>query len=277
MHPLFKKLLASRNLEYLELDGTLTILETSLGVQRLADCPEDAIAGNDVRLSFPELIGLEDILIAILEGWQSSFELKGINRSCERTNPLYIDMFIFNDSHEDGFGNHLIVGLEDVTARMVLEQTLVQKSNEASLLLEAWAESSEYLTQKSNEVSILLDAWAVSSQYLAKIITSMADALVITTPSASIKIVNPAAQDLFGYSQSELIGQPISLLMADSNFIESANPNHPSHPEFLNPVEVVCQTKTGEKITVTFSCSVIEMDHTEEQDVIYLGRTLPKC
>lgn len=253
MHPFFKKILAARNLEYLEVDENFNILETSLGVQRFADRPQDAIVGKDVRLSFPEIVGLEDILVTILEGQRYSFGLKGIGRSYDLSNPLYIDIYIINDREKEGVGDYLIICLEDVTERMVLEQSLVQKSNEASLLL---------------------DAWAASSQYLTQIIKSMADALFVTTPSAVIKIVNKAAQILFGYSESELIGQPISLIVTDRNFISQIHQPNPLIQKFSNPIEVVCQSKTGEKITVAFSCSAIESDVEDQQDVIYIGREL---
>jgi len=78
--------------------------------------------------------------------------------------------------------------IEDVTEKMVLEQTLVQRVNELNLLSSAIEAS-----QKS----------------IDKIITAMADALFVTNNAGNIKTVNKAAQNLFEYSEVELINQPL--------------------------------------------------------------------
>jgi hypothetical protein len=57
--------------------------------------------GNDVRLSFPELIGVEETLFDILEGRQISFGLRGIARSLEPSYSLYFDLYIRQHSEED--------------------------------------------------------------------------------------------------------------------------------------------------------------------------------
>jgi hypothetical protein len=145
MSSILKKLLSLRKMAYLMLDGNFNILEASTGVQRFADRPNEILKGKDVRLGFPELIGLEDILIAILQGRQNSFELKGIGRFSPQNAPLYIDILVINSQDEEDIERKLIIFFEDVTEKMIQEQKLVQSSNEISLLLEAWSESSNYL------------------------------------------------------------------------------------------------------------------------------------
>ena len=224
MNPLLRKLLAPRN-EYLTLDKNLIILEASVGAQRFADCPADLSLGQDVRIPFPELIGVEETLIEILEGRQISFELKGIARSDTQTLafapaspvsqavasfrlqslclqgavhensfsgaateelvepsgtgsqaaqpapsfPLYFDLYISEYYDQEAGENRLIVFLEDATQRMVSQQILAQRANEASLLLSA-------LTASKN--------------YIDRVIASMTDVLVVTTASGIIKTVN---------------------------------------------------------------------------------------
>ncbi|MDP8934678.1 MAG: adenylate/guanylate cyclase, partial [Cyanobacteriota bacterium] len=80
MKTLLKKLLVPPHLEYLALDKDFLIQEISLKVQRFADCPEEVLAGNDVRIPFPELVGTEEILIDIFERRLPNFELKGVTR-----------------------------------------------------------------------------------------------------------------------------------------------------------------------------------------------------
>ncbi|HEY9604328.1 MAG TPA: PAS domain-containing sensor histidine kinase [Allocoleopsis sp.] len=285
MTSLLNKLLAPHH-EYLTLDRDLIVLETSCRAKRFADCPEQLILGNDVRAPFPELIGIEDILLEIILGQRTSFELKGIARSRQAEDlihgaspsdraeifsawqneqipshatlsapdspRLYFDLYIsqYQDSSED----RLIILFEDVTETMVLQQTLSQRINEANLLLSS-------LTASRN--------------YINRVITSMADALLVTTASGLLKTINQSAQQLFGYSQDELIHQPISLIVQNQEFLHEVRTLAASSSgELLKDREVICQTKTGEKIFVAFSCSVIPTEIDGLQNLVYIGRDI---
>ncbi|MGK7873340.1 MAG: hypothetical protein AB4426_08505 [Xenococcaceae cyanobacterium] len=169
MSLLLNKLYIPDKIEYLLLNQELIILETSSAVQRFADCPDEVMPGKDVRSGFPELIGVEDILMAVIQGQKENFELKGIARCSEPSSPLYIDLSI------ESLVGQLIILFEDVTEMMVLKQSLVQRASEAEMLL---------------------SALTVSQDYINKIILSMGDALLVTTTSGTIKKVNKAAEDL---------------------------------------------------------------------------------
>ncbi|MGC1393932.1 MAG: PAS domain-containing protein [Coleofasciculaceae cyanobacterium] len=254
MSLLLNKLLALRKIEYLAVDQDLKILEISSAVQRFADSPYEVVKGKDIRLSFPELIGMENVLLTIIQDKQESFELKGLARFCQGI-PLYIDILVISSPDEHNLKNRLVIFFEDVTERMVLEQKLVQRSNEASLLLEAWAYSSDYLD---------------------KIINSLTDILVITTSSSLIKTVNITVQDLLEYNEEELVGQPISHIFEEENVLHEANASNLIFGEMWNNVKAECQTKTGKKITIAFSRSAIHNDLESIQGFIYIGRELPK-
>ncbi|HEY9604659.1 MAG TPA: adenylate/guanylate cyclase domain-containing protein [Allocoleopsis sp.] len=246
-------LLAPRRREYLAVDKQFNILETSMGVQRFADSPEEIGIGKDVRLGFPELFGLEEILISVLEEQQSNYELKAIGRSTANGNSLYFDLYAIPNPDKKCPESSLILFLEDVTERMLLEQSLVQAANEKSLLL----------SQLEN-----------AKKYVDTIITSMADALIVATRTGTIKTVNQASQDLFGYREDELIGKSISLIITDRTFLRQASQHHRLFNKSLKNVEVICQKKSGEKITVAFSCSTIQIDTDSLQDLIYIGRDI---
>ncbi len=255
MKNLLKKLLVPPHLEYLALDKDFLIQETSLKVQRFADCPEEVAAGNDVRIPFPELVGSEEILINIFEGRLPNFELKAITRVLENGSRLYFDMYVVEFKNDDNY-QRLIVFFEDVTDRMGLEQTLVQATN---------------------EMNILLSKLAATNNYVEKIITSMAEVLLVTTATGKIKKVNQAAQDLFGYSESELVGQQIDALAAVGSSLPEVSQEGPEQSQ--TNAEVICTAKTGEKLTVAFSCTAIPADikgisgsGTAVQDFVYIGR-----
>ncbi|HIK09982.1 MAG TPA: PAS domain S-box protein [Oscillatoriaceae cyanobacterium M33_DOE_052] len=245
MNPLLKKLLARRRLEYVTIDENFTVIETSVGVQRFADRSDILNAGHDVREFFPELFGIEELLLNVMQGKESCFELKGVGRFYQNKT-IYFDLSVIEDLQEH-FATRLIILFEDVTENMDATQKLVQRSNRTNLLV--------------NQLKSSLD-------YIDKLIASIADALFVTNILGDIKNVNKAAQILFGYEQSELIGQPISLIVADANFFKKIST---SKTKNLENIEVICQKKDGEKINVSFSFALFE----SEEDVyncIYIGR-----
>jgi PAS domain-containing protein len=131
----------------------------------------------------------------------------------DQKSPFYLDLYISEYSNPESLESQLIVLLEDATERMMLQQTLAQRTNEANLLVSS-------LTASKN--------------YINKIITSMADALLVTTASGIIKTVNPFAQDLFGYNQDELIDQPISKIISHEKFLEYSRNFSSSNPGNLS-------------------------------------------
>ncbi len=235
-----------RKFEHLEVDVNLLILDMSELARNFADLPEEVLIGRDIRLSFPEFIGIEDIFSTILLGEQELFKLEGIKRYSQ-TDELYIDIYVVSNQEQE----ILIIFLEDVTKRMILEQNLSQSINEANLLSSA-------LTSYKN--------------YMHQVITSMTDALLVTSKSGKIKTVNRAAQDLFGYSEQELINQPIAMIFNDCQSLESAIATDSLCQKTFQDLELVCQTKNKEKLLIAFSASVINQEIPGLQDVVYIGR-----
>ena len=244
-----RNLLAVRKIEYLAVNQDFLILEISSKAQHFADCPAEIRLGRDVRIGFPELIGIEDILRDIFKGHREDFELKGICRSSNPSSFLYLDMYFILERNETN-KDRLIVLLEDATERIILAQRLGQVDKEYSLLL------SELSTAKD---------------YLEKVIASMGDALLVATASGEIKKVNRATLDIFGYKEEELINNQLSILF------DRDSQQDVWSPQFLSKnVEIVCQTKTGEKRYVAFFCSVIQSDTEESADFVCIGRDLTK-
>ncbi|MFP4297108.1 MAG: ATP-binding protein [Spirulinaceae cyanobacterium] len=232
---------------YLIVDPNLTILETSSDADRFANTPKTAVEGQDVRLGFPELIGTEDTLAAILEGRQIGFEIDEVARLGEGDRPLYFDLYVSRPYHTLNNESRLIILLNDATERLIFQRKLLHSVNEAETLLKK-------LT--------------ITKDYIAKIIASMADALIVATPTGIIKTTNPATASLFGYSTAELIGQPISHLITDEKFLHYAMLGQPQAQ-----AEVNCQRKTGEAISVSFSCAAIETEDNA-RDFVYIGRDI---
>lgn len=257
---ILNKLLSLRRIEYLAVDRELKIQETSLNVQEFADIPDEFEKGKDVRDSFPELIGTEEILDDILEEKQPDFHLKSITRVLKDGSCLYLDLYVFG--YKEQFKpERLIIFCEDVTDSTILQQSMVQSVNENSI--------------KVNSLS-------TSHDYIEEILNSINDILLVTTASGKIKKVNKSTQLLFGYTELELIGKPISMITPNEDLLRqfSQLPTELKN-ESWHQVKVICHTKKGLNLTVAFSCSTIntriESKHLETktlQDFVYIGRDI---
>jgi len=101
----------------------------------------------------------------------------------------------------------------------------------------------------------------------------MGDALLVTTTLGMIKTVNQSAQLLFGYSEAEIIEQPLSMIVVEEKLLYQARHHYiVSQKEFMRELEVVCMTKTGAEIWVEFSCAAIQTELKGLYDFVYIGR-----
>ncbi|MEZ2228171.1 MAG: diguanylate cyclase [Microcoleus sp.] len=257
---LLNKLLSLRRIEYLAVDRDLKIQEASLNVQEFADIPDGIEKGKDVRDSFPELIGIEEILDDILEEKQPNFQLKSVTRILNDGSCLYLDLYVFGYK-EQLKPERLIIFCEDVTDSTSMQQTMVQSVNESSIKVTNLATSRDYIEQ---------------------ILNSINDILLVTTASGKIKKINKSTELLFGYTEAELIGKPISMITANEELLRQVS-QLPAElkNESWHQVKVICHTKAALSLTVAFSCSTIkttvESKHSASetiQDFVYIGRDI---
>jgi PAS domain S-box-containing protein len=244
-----RKILSLRQIEFIIINQDLKIIEISPGVKHLVDKSDKLEINKDVRIPFPELIGAEEIIREILEGVKEKFVLEGTIRNYN-SSPLYLDLFICKNIKEDDYSQEILILIENITEKMLMEQKIVQGINESNLLL-------ENLT--------------VAKQYIDQIVTSMADGLLVTTASGKIKTANPAAQSLLEYDETELIGQSISSFIP---FAVDAYFPHSTVPIPQLDIETVCHTKYGKKVPIAFSCSIIKNELNHFYGYVYILRDM---
>ncbi|MFP4008969.1 MAG: adenylate/guanylate cyclase domain-containing protein [Spirulinaceae cyanobacterium] len=252
MHQAIYDLLAARGTEYLIFNSSFGIIEQSSQVQRYTETGETPEIGQDIRGYFPEIYGVEPLILEILEGSRSRLDLHSITRiPLDRTPNCYIDLQILRVPHKT---EYFLLLIEDVTDRMALEQTLVQNTNETSLLLES------------------LEA---SRKSIDTILESMGDALLILDSTGGIKTINRAAQKLFGYTVEELQGRAITHLIADPRFsVREIHTYLLNQSNYVKDVEVTCRTKAQELRSIAFSCSVIATETSSGPEFLYIGRDI---
>ena len=259
---LLSKLLSLRRREYLAVDREFKIKEISVKVQDFADIHEEVGEGKNLRDSFPELIGIEGLLEDLNEEREQEFQLKSITRVLKDGAHLYQDLYIFGYKGQ-ATADRLIILCEDVTDSIAAQESLVQAAKENT---------------------IKVDYLAATGDYIDKIINSLGDVLLVTGTSGNIKKVNQAAQQLFGYTESELIGKSLSLITAEEELLRKASQLPPAlKSEYWPQVKVVCETKIGLKLIVAFSCSTFETsigsqyaDSEVIQDFVYIGKDITK-
>ncbi|MHC5926418.1 ATP-binding protein [Nostoc sp.] len=138
------------------------------------------------------------------------------------------------------------------------------------------------LFQGANEANLLLRNLKASKQYIDQIVTSMADALLVTTLSGQIKKINYAAQILLQYNEVELIGQPITKVIKEVNNyplivadIECIDISHGQDINILvKEIESICYTKSGKTIPVAFSSSIVKTEIEHFQGYVYILRDI---
>ncbi|BBC24057.1 response regulator [Pseudanabaena sp. ABRG5-3] len=260
---ILKKLLTASERSFVTIDRQFVITDTSHGAERFSECPYESLLDKDIRQVFPETIGLEEIFNNIWLNQSTSFEIKGICRSSPTKKNLYFDFYIIGTNELEESDKNIIICIEDVTEMMMQSQILLQRINESELLANALTKSKEYID---------------------KIISSMADALIVTDHQGIIKTINTATINLFGYSQDELIGSPITVIFNDAHQLDTISCQSDEGQvteedcNFYN-IEILCLSKQREEVLISFSCSTI-FNHQLEYDIepshhfVYVGRDI---
>lgn len=248
------------------IDRQFIITDSSYGVERFSEHPYESLLDQDIRNAFPEIIGLEEVFNNIWLNQLSSFELKGVCRTANPQQPLYFNFYIIGTNELEEEDENIMLCIEDATEMMMMSQTLMQRANESDLLANALLKSNEYID---------------------KVISAMADALIVTDHQGLIKTANPAAINLFGYSQEELINRSIASLFKNPNQLDLIHQNHLENQlanaqsldsdRYFTNIEILCLSKEKAEILIAFSCSTIHKDQLEynngtTHDFVYVGR-----
>jgi PAS domain S-box-containing protein len=265
---LLKKLLTASERSFITIDRQFMITDTSYGAERFSEYPHESLLNKDIRNAFPEIIGLEESFHNIWLNQLTSLEIKGVCRSLNPQEPLYFNFYIIGTNELEEEDKNIIICIEDATDMMIMSQTLMQRANESDLLANALLKSKEYID---------------------KIISAMADALIVTDYQGKIKTVNPAAINLFGYSQNELVNASIASLFENphqldlihQNYLENQlnNEQFLDRDRYFTNIEILCLSKTSEEILISFSCSTIQNHQLEynvepNHDFVYVGRNI---
>jgi diguanylate cyclase (GGDEF)-like protein/PAS domain S-box-containing protein len=120
-----------------------------------------------------------------------------------------------------------------------------------------------------NDMRDKLKATTISRDYVDSILTSMNDAIIVTANDGAIKRVNRATSHLLGYEEQELLGTPIDRIV-NSGKSGTLFDQKPSGV----PREAFFESKLGESIPVSYTCSFLGGKEAESGDRIYAAQNI---
>lgn len=242
---LLKFLNKSPNLDYIIIDNNLEIVFASDKIIKFSSFPYNIKIGTDIRKSFPEFIGLEEVIQDILLGKKSTFELQDINLGSDN-NFISFDIYLFLDKYQNFEQKYLVVIFEDTTQKHILTQQLTQVAKEYSLLL----------SQVSNH-----------EKYIQTIINSLQEALFVTNKSGIIKEINQATEIIFGKNKQFFLNQNIVNILGIINNKSNCGDN-------LESLELEYFSNKNEKIYLEISSSSFYSEQEDETYFVYIARNI---
>jgi len=107
-----------------------------------------------------------------------------------------------------------------------------------------------------------------AKKYTDNIVRSIPDTLLVVSPDGIIQTVNPATSTLLGYKEKELIGEPVSNVVAEGKEIPI------NFSTCIKNVEKTYLAKDGRKIPMLFSGSVMRDDNGNIQGIVCVAQDI---
>jgi diguanylate cyclase (GGDEF)-like protein/PAS domain S-box-containing protein len=125
------------------------------------------------------------------------------------------------------------------------------------------------LAEVFNDMREKLRTTTHSRDYVNNIISGMNEAIIVTSDDGLILLVNRATTHLLGYEEEELKGSSIDSVLdiAQDDSLASETPHG-------LPKEAKLETKYGESIPVSYTCSVVTNDRDGSSNRIYAAQNI---
>ena len=125
------------------------------------------------------------------------------------------------------------------------------------------------LAEVFNDMRDRLRTTTHSRDYVDSILSGMNEAIIVTNEDGHIKRINTATMHLLGYEEGELADTSIDFLIDRTKSGSLAD----GAPSGL-PRDAVFQSKYGESIPVSYTCSIVASDHNGAGDRIYAAQNI---
>ena len=169
-------------------------------------------------------------------------------------------------------GGVIWIIVRDQTSRIRELKRQAEKLQEADFgepLPETHGDALADLASVFNAMRDRLKSTTISRNYVDSILSSMNDSIIVTTREGNIKRINKATTHLLGYTQDELVDTSIDYVINT----KKSNSLVDDSPSGL-PREAFFESKSGESIPVSYTCSALEGKEAETGDRIYAAQNI---
>jgi len=120
-----------------------------------------------------------------------------------------------------------------------------------------------------NDMRDRLRSTTISRDYVDSILSGMNEAIIVTSSDGMIKRINRATTILLGFEEDELVGTSIDYIVSqgrDGVLVDDQTSDIPK--------EVFFESKFGESIPVSYTCSVVDDEGGDSEDRIYAAQNI---
>ena len=248
-----------------------TLIEKHLGAMVLeAASGREAI---DLTLNHRDIdLIILDVQMPEMDGFQTASLLKLRKRSRDIPIIFLTAAFKSEEFQQRGFA----VGAVDYLLKPIDDNLLINKISTYFRLIEKERTLNQELERKVSERTAEL---AEARQYLANIITYMGEALLVLTPEGEIKITNPAACRMLGYSEADLLGLSIGDVFEEEGDEEAGAfmgtwPPAVIRTRALAKIDARFIASDGRRVPILFSRTAIKDTDGAITDIICIAKDM---
>jgi signal transduction histidine kinase len=158
-----RQIVQERKIAFALVDRDLNVVKVDGALSAFDDLDASCVGHPLVDLA-PEFVGCEDVLIDILDGGLTQFQLAKVNRETDSGETVYVDLTELPYRDASGQIGGLIHVVQEVTETGLLEQQLSQQRNELQLLQRALRQRNVELAAANTELKRLDD---LKSQFVS--------------------------------------------------------------------------------------------------------------
>ena len=125
------------------------------------------------------------------------------------------------------------------------------------------------LAEVFNDMRDRLRMTTISRDYLDSILSGMNEAIIVTTGDGTIERINKATTNLLGYEENELVGTSVDLIVNKTRTATLLDDNVSGVPR-----EAFFESRFGESIPVSYTCSTIEGKDGDSEDRIFAAQNI---
>ncbi len=136
-------------------------------------------------------------------------------------------------------------------------------------LLQTQGDALGRLAEVFNDMRDRLRATTISRDYVDRILSGMNEAIIVTSTDGSIKRINRATTILLGFEEDELLGTSIDGIVNKGKTGTLIDDSVSGVPR-----EVFFESKFGDSIPVSYTCSIVSGEGGESMDRIYAAQNI---